>query len=92
MAPYRNVLLALPLTDVDSGLIEYTALLCRLGAVQHLDIVHVVTEGTAEFGRISSELEAAVATGCNLIACPITCWRGTAQIKSSDLQWSTKPN
>jgi nucleotide-binding universal stress UspA family protein len=60
MAPYRKALLALPLTDAGSGLIEYTALLCRLGVVHDVEVVHVVPEGTAELGRIASEMEAAV--------------------------------
>ena len=60
MAPYRKALLALPLTDSSSGLIEYTALLSRLGIVLEIDVVHVVTEGTAEPSRVESEMKAAV--------------------------------
>jgi nucleotide-binding universal stress UspA family protein len=60
MAPYTKALLALPLTDAASGLIEYTAFLSRLGIVHEIEVVHVVTEGTAELGRVESEMKSAV--------------------------------
>jgi SulP family sulfate permease len=60
MAPYRKALLALPLTDAASGLIEYTALQCRLGVVHEVQVVHVVIGGTAELGRITRKVETAV--------------------------------
>ena len=60
MAPYIKALLALPLTDTGSGLIEYTALLSRLGIVHDIEVVHVVPEGTAEPGRVESEMRTAV--------------------------------
>jgi nucleotide-binding universal stress UspA family protein len=60
MAPYSKALLALPPTDAGSGLIEYTALLCRLGIVHEIEVVHVVAEGTAELARVESEMQTAV--------------------------------
>jgi SulP family sulfate permease len=60
MAPYRKALLALPLTDAGLGLIEYTVLLCRLGVLHDVKVVHVVTEGMAELERIASAMESAV--------------------------------